>query len=186
MTEPGIRQRIVRAALALIGSEGVAGVTNRKIAAAAGVSLGSITYHFATQRELLTESLVQFVRAETERLTRTARAWEGEVTTFEQAALIVDQLAREAVDPDADAIELAPFELFIHAGREPAMRQAATDSFTAYDVLATTVLRALDVEDPDSLAPHVVALVLGLQIRRIATGDTGVEIADALNKLRAT
>jgi len=43
-----------------IGQDGVAAVTNRRIAKEAGVSLGSVTYHFETQHELLRESLLHF------------------------------------------------------------------------------------------------------------------------------
>src|SRR3954469_19293003 len=58
------RQRIITAVLRIIGEGGVAAVTNRRIAREAGVSLGSVTYHFETQHDLLRESLLHFVREE--------------------------------------------------------------------------------------------------------------------------
>ena len=60
------RERILHAVLRVIGTDGVAGVTNRRVAREAEVSLGSITYHFATQHELLREAMLLFVTAETE------------------------------------------------------------------------------------------------------------------------
>ncbi|MEU6812945.1 TetR family transcriptional regulator [Streptomyces sp. NPDC046831] len=58
--DPQRRERIVAAALDLIADEGVAGVSHRKIAARAGVPLGSMTYHFSGMDELLREAFRHF------------------------------------------------------------------------------------------------------------------------------
>lgn len=183
MAESRGRERIITAALELIGSEGVGGVTNRKIAARAGISLGSITYHFASQRELLTESLLHFVRTETERLAGIARTWQDSEPSLEQAARIVEIVAAQTIEDTEQTAALAPYELYIHAGRDIEVRAAAAESFAAYDALAVTVLRALGVADPDELAPSVVALVLGTQLRRLATGHAGTDVATTLTRM---
>lgn len=59
-TDPQRRARIVTATLDLIAEEGVAGVSHRKIAARAGVPLGSMTYHFGGIEELLREAFGRF------------------------------------------------------------------------------------------------------------------------------
>ena len=59
-TDPQRRERIIAATLDLIAEEGVAGVSHRKIAARAGVPLGSMTYHFAGIDELLREAFTRF------------------------------------------------------------------------------------------------------------------------------
>lgn len=169
-----VRDRILAAALELIGSHGVGGVTNRKIAATAGVSLGSVTYHFATQRDLLTEALLHFVHTEAARLAAVAERASADVSTVDEAAAVVARIA--GAGP-----ELAPFELYVHSGRDRAMRPAAADSFAAYDGLAATILRGMGM--PETLAPAVVALVLGLQLRRLATGDPGTDVATAVTAL---
>lgn len=47
-TPPGSARDAIRAAaLRVIGEHGIAGLTNRRVAAAAGVSLGSLTYHLS-------------------------------------------------------------------------------------------------------------------------------------------
>ncbi|TDQ05670.1 TetR/AcrR family transcriptional regulator [Labedaea rhizosphaerae] len=177
----GTRERILRAVLRVIGAEGVAGVTNRRVAKAAGVSLGSITYHFETQRDLQREALLLFVREETERLAALAQAQVGPVSLAD-AAVIVEQVA-ESTTFGRDE-ELAPLELYIQAGRDPDLRDAAADCFAAYDQIARTVLTGLGVADPDRLAGPVVALLAGLQLRRLATGATGgTGIGDALTML---
>lgn len=50
--DPERRERIARAAIAVIAKHGMSEVTHRKVAAEAGVPLGSTTYHFATLDEL--------------------------------------------------------------------------------------------------------------------------------------
>lgn len=53
--DPGRRDRIVEAALDVIAEYGVTGATHRRIADAAGVSLGSMTYYFEGRQQLLVE-----------------------------------------------------------------------------------------------------------------------------------
>ncbi|ARQ70296.1 TetR/AcrR family transcriptional regulator [Streptomyces marincola] len=54
--DPGRRDRIIDAALDVIAEHGVAGTTHRRVAEAAGVSLGSTTYYFDSLHQLLTEA----------------------------------------------------------------------------------------------------------------------------------
>jgi len=54
--DPDRRARIVRATLDVVAEHGVAGTTHRRVAAAADVPLGSMTYHFDSLDALLTEA----------------------------------------------------------------------------------------------------------------------------------
>jgi DNA-binding transcriptional regulator YbjK len=56
--DPTRRQRIIEAALEVISEHGVAATTHRRIAAAAAVPLGSLTYYFALE-DLLTTAFLQ-------------------------------------------------------------------------------------------------------------------------------
>ena len=75
---------------------------------------------------------------------------------------------------------IAPFELYIQAGRDPRLQDAAAECFAAYDKLATKILTALGVPDAERAARATVALVVGLQLRRLATGSTTDDLVDAL------
>ncbi|GGW77163.1 MULTISPECIES: TetR/AcrR family transcriptional regulator [Streptomyces] len=59
-TDPQRRARILDATLDLIAEEGLARVSHRKIAARAGVPLGSMTYHFSGMDDLLREAFGRF------------------------------------------------------------------------------------------------------------------------------
>ncbi|MGV4980808.1 TetR/AcrR family transcriptional regulator [Streptomyces sp. NRAIS4] len=172
-----MRQRIITAVLRIIGEDGVAAVTNRRIAKEAGVSLGSVTYHFETQHELLRESLLHFVREEARHFTELAEQWQTESLDVADAASLAGQVACGAA---LDSAHLAPFELYLHAGRDERLREAAAEAFGAYDLLAARILRALGVPDADRLAATTVALVMGLQLRRLATGSPADDLVDAL------
>lgn len=173
------RDSILRAVLRVIGSDGVAGVTNRRVAREASVSLGSITYHFSSQQELLREAMLLFVSEETARLTELAESRPAE--SLESVAALVEQVALDTRFGDE---EIAPLELYIQAGRDPSLRDAAGACFAAYDRVAVTVLTALGVADPARLAGPVVAMLTGLQLRRLATGTPGeTGIAEAMTML---
>ncbi|GLQ09615.1 TetR family transcriptional regulator [Devosia yakushimensis] len=57
--EPDRRNRIIATALDVIAEQGVAGTTHRRIAEAADVPLGSMTYHFASLEEVIAEAFKQ-------------------------------------------------------------------------------------------------------------------------------
>lgn len=180
MGATALRNRILAAALHIIGTEGIPAVTNRRIAAAAGVSLGSVTYHFATQSDLLRAALTGFVTAETARLREVTERYRVSELSLEDAAAITEQVARDLA---FSAERIAPFELYIQAGRDPDLRDAARECFAAYDELATSILVALGVPRPAALAPTLVAAIAGLQLRRLATGDGGPDISTAVLQL---
>ncbi len=54
--------RLLEATLDVLGTHGVARATSRQIAAAAGVNLQAITYHFGSKDELVAQALVYAVR----------------------------------------------------------------------------------------------------------------------------
>jgi AcrR family transcriptional regulator len=160
------RERILLATLRLIGEHGVGAVTNRRVATAAGVALGSLTYHFPSQAELLRETLSRYVDEEIQRISEIAARLQG--ITPEQAVEVTERAIAELPrGPE----EVATLELQLHGSRDPLVREAAVRSMEAYDRLATAILTALGIAGPEAKAPTVVALLYGLAVRRLATGD---------------
>lgn len=190
VTTPGpapARDRILAAVLEVIGGEGIPAVTNRRIAAEAKVSLGSVTYHFATQPDMLRAALLLFVERLTARLTAETARYEGIVPDLSEAAALVSEVAASLA---FSAEQVASFELYLQAGRDAALsdttlRDASADCFAAYDALTVTVLTALGVADAQRLAPAIVGMITGLQLRRLATGEPGQEVGEALALLIA-
>jgi AcrR family transcriptional regulator len=175
---PDTRQRILRTTLRLIGEHGIGDVSNRAIAAAAGVSLGSLTYHFPSQTLLLREALLLYVGEEVARLRAIAAELRASQPTVEQVATEVQRI----VEGSSDRVEqVAELELHLHASRDPALHEASQRCFAAYEDLAAAVLEALHVPDPARHARTVVALMCGLGLRRLGTGSRDASgTADAL------
>ena len=180
-TPPGSARDAIRAAaLRVIGEYGIAGLTNRRVATEAGVSLGSLTYHYASQRDLLRESVRSFVQAETERIRAVAESLAGVAPTVAQAAAAAEALLAQMA-PGAE--ELGVYEVYLHAARDPELYPVLRECFAAYDDVAASTLHALGVDSAAEVAPQVVALIAGAQLRRLATGTGSAGIADALRLL---
>jgi DNA-binding transcriptional regulator YbjK len=180
MTTAPARERILQATLQLIGEQGLGAVTNRAVAERAGVSPGSLTYHFASQTELLRESLLRFVTDEAQRLEALADGLEGTTADIAEVAAAVQAVVQNAGRHE----QLAQMELYLQAARDPELREVADRAFAAYDGAARAVLLALGVADPEPLVPATIALVDGFELRRLSLEvPAGPVLADALAAL---
>jgi AcrR family transcriptional regulator len=180
---PETRERIVRATLALLAEEGTAALSNRRIAAEAEVSLGSLTYHFPSQASLLRESLLLYVGEEVARLEAIAGVLRLRNPSPEEVAADVEALIGR---PSGGPGPLAELELHLQAARDPELQEASARCFAAYEALATSALGSLGVPDPARHASAFVALVTGLGVRRLGTGaaDSEAVVAALLTLLR--
>lgn len=159
------RERILAATLRVIGRAGIGAVTHRRVAEEAGVPLGSLTYWFAAKDDLLREALRRFVSVEAARLRQVAAAL-GEQADPEVVAARIGAV----LDENAGAEQVAQFELYLEAARNPALRDIAAEAFAAYEEVAVAALRAAGVEQPEEIAPLFVSLADGVGLRRQAAG----------------
>jgi AcrR family transcriptional regulator len=164
-TPADMRERILRTTLQLIASDGYSAITNRRVAVAAGVSLGSLTYHFSSQAELLRESLMLYVEEETARREGIARELAARNADLEEIAWEIEQLAGAGADMPRQIAEL---ELHLLAARDPRLTDASQRCFAAHEQIAAAALACLGVEESERHAHTVVALMTGLAIRRLA------------------
>jgi DNA-binding transcriptional regulator YbjK len=183
---PDTRARILHATLRVIAADGIGAVSNRRVAAEAGVALGSLTYHFPSQSDLLRESLLLYAEEEVARLEGLAAQLRASARSdggpsAEQAAAVAEQIAtRDSGRPE----EIAELELHLHASRDPALHDASRRCFEAYERFAAAALETLAVPEPERHARAVVALLCGLGVRRLGTGERhAAGTADALMTL---
>jgi DNA-binding transcriptional regulator YbjK len=175
---PQTRERILRITLELIGREGIAAVTNRRVAAAAGVSLGSLTYHFPSQTALLRDSLLLFVGEEVVQLEAIAADLRQRRPSIEQVAAEVETIVGEK---SIRVQLLAEIELHLRAARDPALQEASRRCFEAYEGVAEAALEMLSVPQADRHARSIVALMYGQALRRLGVGDENpAGVAEAL------
>lgn len=161
-TDPGRRDRIIDACLDVIAEAGVNGTSHRRVAAAAGVPLGSMTYHFAGMDELLHEAFTRFATGESDQFEQRMSAAPDLAAA---RAAVVELITRDVFDTQRDLV--LTHELYTLAARDPAFRAITNawmaqsraalerhfDPFTARLIDAfiegITIHRALDIEPQD-------------------------------------
>lgn len=162
--DPQRRQRIIDAAIRVVGAKGIAGLSHRSVAAEADVPLGSTTYHFKTLDDLLVAALRQ--------------ANEGSVPAPDVGdADLAGALARllgEFLTADRARAELE-YELYLAALRRPALRPVAAE--WAESVSAALARR---VDRPTARA--LVAVMDGISLQVLLT-DTEYDEAGAREML---
>ncbi|MCX5097201.1 TetR family transcriptional regulator C-terminal domain-containing protein [Streptomyces sp. NBC_00365] len=89
------RRLIVEAAVPLIAERGYASVGVRDVAAAAGVSVGTVTYHFGSVQEILSEAMVLHIERYYAALSEAAAQAAG---AAEALRMLVDALFTEDTD----------------------------------------------------------------------------------------
>ncbi|MFF2850870.1 TetR/AcrR family transcriptional regulator [Streptomyces sp. NPDC058001] len=153
-TDPERRERIITATLDLIAEEGVAGTSHRKVAARAGVPLGSMTYHFDGMDELLREAFTRFssgiVAVFEERL--------GAASTPDEAREAVADLVHHLSSGNQRELVLT-HELYTLAARKPAFRELTREWMGRSR-------RALEWHFDPATARQLDALIEGLSIHR--------------------
>jgi DNA-binding transcriptional regulator YbjK len=115
--DPGRRDRIIDTCLDIIAEVGVAGTSHRKVAEAADVPLGSMTYHFAGMNELLHEAFSRFAHTVSNQFQqRMAAASDAE--TAKQA--LAEHITSDLLTDQRDLV--LTHELYTLAARDPAYR----------------------------------------------------------------
>jgi DNA-binding transcriptional regulator YbjK len=122
------RQAILDATVRVIATGGLTSVTHRAVAAEAGVSTASTTYHFATLDELLQATLSSLSARGVARLAVAAElARSGTITLADAATtFVIEELGsnREAF--------IANLELQFASVRRPAWSAVMTDTYEAF------------------------------------------------------
>ncbi|MFG3344669.1 TetR/AcrR family transcriptional regulator [Streptomyces sp. NPDC048018] len=120
--DPDRRERIVDAALRVVGRDGIAGLSHRTAAAEADVPLGSTTYHFGSLDELLVAAL----RRTNGVFGRTLRESPELADPDLDLATALARVMGRWLGEDRAELELA-YELYLAALRRPALRPVAEE-----------------------------------------------------------
>lgn len=115
------RERIARAAIAVVAERGVENVTHRAVAGAAGVPLGSTTYHFETLDDLLAVAL----RSAAEHNIARLRSWERHLPADADLAAALADLVVRALTHER-ALTVVEYELYVAALHRPGLRATST------------------------------------------------------------
>lgn len=170
-----IRASIIEATIRLIGHDGVDGVTHRAVAAEAGVSLSSTTYHFASRDEIVSEALRHVAALEIERIARDAEALaEGHADVTSIARALTAWLAEQVRGDDLVRVR-AGYQLQLEAARRPELRAIHVAWGKAVQDLAARVLRAAGSPRPRTDASILSSAIDGLRLDEVTAPRPGFE-----------
>lgn len=167
-----VQDAIVQATIQLIGEGGVAAVTHRAVADAAGVSLSSTTYHFATKSDIVEAALHRVITSEIERLQQISAELVGVHDVPTLAAALAEWMEAQLT---AERNEVRTgYELALEADRSPGLQQVHAEWGEATLGLGELALRRAGAADPVQDAPLLVAFVEGLRLGEVSNARPGV------------
>jgi TetR/AcrR family transcriptional regulator, regulator of biofilm formation and stress response len=136
--DPDRRQRLIDTTLDVIAEHGVAGTSHRRIAAAADVPLGSMTYHFTGLHEVLLLAFTQLAEASSRQFDATMAAIPpgGDIRSA-----VVDVVVADLASNARSAV--LTYELYALAARDPSFR---TVTQAWMDRTRASLQRHLDAE----------------------------------------
>jgi len=178
--EPGRRERLLDAAIEIVGLRGLTALTHRAVDAATGVPTGTTSNYWRT-RQALHDALVDRVVA------REQSRWEQLTagtfpSTPSQLAGTLAVLARVATGPDR-ALVLTRYALLIEAAQHEDVRPRLAAGGQRVNARFTAWMRLVGSADPDH-DMHVVANYwTGLVLHQLALPDPRFDPTDHLTAL---
>lgn len=154
------RQALLDAAIHVVATEGLRGLTYRSVAAEAGVSHGSVQYHFGDWDTLVEQAHVHSVQ----RSIATAHL----VTDgADLASFAVGLAASVTDDPETQAFQ---YELAVAARHRPSLMPVIERAYDAYRTAVADALTGHGLTDP-VVADLVLAAIDGLVFQQTVFGQ---------------
>ena len=160
----GRRREILAAALRVIGAGGPDAITHRRVAAEAGVALGSLTYYFESREDLVREAFRYYLQRSSELLI----ALENEIppTKAEDLVeLIIEMTRREFMEP---AMLRAEYEMILYAARDEAVSREFVAWERGLEARLAANLELLGAARPVAAARTIIEMVRGFELERLA------------------
>jgi DNA-binding transcriptional regulator YbjK len=169
------RRSILDAALRVVAAGGVEAVTHRRVAAKAGVPLGSTTYYFASRDDLLREAFRHHAAA----VYGAVDAIADEVPLRGPADVVAFLVAMVRRELESRELIVVEYELIVRAARDPLLAREVAAYERNLAARLAEGLERLGVAQSLDAARTLVALVRGFEI------DCLTHAAPPLETLRA-
>lgn len=164
------RQRLItEAALRVIATDGIAGVTHRRVAIEAGVPLPATTYYYASKDDLLEAAFRLHAEEEAARVGQSSHLTAETATAGELAeglaAFLVDGLRKHR-----DQL-IAEYALLVEAAQRPEL--AALSKAWRQSMLGrmSAIFTELDSPQPDLDAQLVLAVLAGFEVDSLGPSE---------------
>ena len=169
-----VREAITAATVRIVAREGVGAVTHRRVAAEAGVSLSSTTWHFATKGDILVAALRSTGRREVVRLTAIAERlgaadFDAEAWAEELADWVVEQVVADREQT------IALYRLQMESLGRPEAQEVHREWGTNLQALGEGVLASSASSTPELDTRLVVAALDGLRLGVLSADEQSHE-----------
>jgi DNA-binding transcriptional regulator YbjK len=172
------RTLLLDAALHLVGTQGMRGLTHRAVDAAAGLPPGSTSNHFRTREALVLGIVERFIVRE--RAMATGPGDEVEATA-EGVATALGRFVDRALGPDR-AVTLARYAILVETAQNPALRAGMAPGADQVDTWALDLVRRAGSRDPERDQALLANYVTGLVLHELALPSPDL---DAAGRIRA-
>lgn len=161
------QNRITEGAIVAISRHGMGGVTHRRVASEAHVSLAATTYYYETKSDIIADASRTLLARYVDAFRRFASSpKQGNQLSFRDFALklVFNAAGKHKVET------LAWCEILVNAARDDAMRELARVWFTTLDDLWQDIACMLGVEDVQNATVSAIDTVIGLLFTVIPLG----------------
>ena len=163
------RRQILEATLRVIADGGVDAVTHRRVAAEAGTSAGSTTYHFDSRDQLVREAFRFLIEIRTRELALLGSDLESP-TLDDFIDLTVEHVESEIADRESFR---AGFELLLEASRDEELARAYWGWQRSIEAQAAERLQLVGCRDTFETATLITSLVRAYELERLTHRQIG-------------
>lgn len=159
MPDSETRQRIIMAAIQLLGQKGFADMSMNDIVSVSGISKGGVYWHFKSKDEIIQAIFDFFFDAQLELINATL---ESDGTAAEKLERIFRLASAEAVDNFPP-----PMEFYALATRSEGLKRGMSDYFEAYRQRVADLLQQgiedgeFEMSDPAMVSVNIISLLEG-------------------------
>ena len=162
------REKLLDAAITVLGESGIHALTHRAVDAAAGLPAGSASNHFRTRDALLDAVVERFAARE-------KASWENIAarvcsTTPQELARALADFAREATGPQR-TLTLARYAILVEAGIRPSLRIQLLETGARVSAWFTNWVRIAGSPAPERDAPVIMNHWTGVVLHQLAGTD---------------
>ena len=160
------RTEILDAALRVLASQGMRGLTHRAVDAETGIPTGSTSYYFRSRSALVAGCVERLLEIEPQTGLRPVGA--GKRPPSDLASVLTGMVVARVTT--LRHLTVARYELTLAALRDPELAAALRNGGDSIRVLLARTLRELGVADPDAAAAEVAAALEGLMFTALLRG----------------
>jgi DNA-binding transcriptional regulator YbjK len=174
------REQILDAAIAVLGRQGVRGITHRAVDAAAGVPQGTTSNYFRTRDALFDAVVDRFIERERTAFEELASA--ATPTTLRELAALLAAFTVTATGSRRD-VTLARFAILVEAAIRPGLQRKLREGASAVDTWALEWLRAVGSANPARDLALLANHLDGLTLHQLAYPDPAFDPEPSLTAL---